>query len=137
MKNYKTKEELIADMRIAFNRDNPFEKYTYERLDNPKLLIKEYKENPTLAFGNNAGWMFVWKNQHTKIDDEWVKVEDLLNKLSEFLDDEKSIKKCPKCVSKNINKTGVSHGVGYGENVPITSFGYRCNDCGHLFILHE
>lgn len=47
------------------------------------------------------------------------------------------MKKCPKCGSKNVTKTGISHGVGNGANVSISSWGYRCKDCDKLFILHE
>lgn len=86
MKNYKTKEEIIADMKIAFSGNNPFDRYTFERLDNPEALINEYRTTPTLRLVNSRGdWFFIWKNQSVKIDSEWIKVENLLNRLADLL----------------------------------------------------
>jgi hypothetical protein len=86
MKDYKTKEEIIIDLKNSLSESSPFDNYIRVRLDTPRDLIKEFKEKPTLALGNKRGdWFFVWKNQTTRINGDWVQIEDLLNKLSELL----------------------------------------------------
>ncbi len=86
MKDFKTKEELIEALKASLNEENPFDKYTLDRLSSPSKLIREFKEKPLLRLMNRRGdWFFIWKNQTIKIDEEWVSVEGLLNRLSEFL----------------------------------------------------
>ena len=42
--------------------------------------------------------------------------------------------KCPKCGSKNVSKTGLSHGIGAGPVIPVPiSKQYQCSDCKEFF----
>ncbi len=42
--------------------------------------------------------------------------------------------KCPKCGSKNVGKTGFSHGVGSGPVLSASiSKQYQCSDCKEIF----
>jgi len=42
--------------------------------------------------------------------------------------------KCPKCGSKKIVETGLSHGVGTVPTIPKPiSKQYQCSECKHLF----
>ena len=42
--------------------------------------------------------------------------------------------KCPKCGSKKLTKTGLSHGVGTGPVFPKPiSKQYQCSECEHYF----
>lgn len=52
-------------------------------------------------------------------------------------------KKCPNCESKNITKTGKIIHEEETSLLPIASptsyhkFEYKCNDCGHLFLIKQ
>lgn len=88
MKNYKNKEDLINDLKSVLKDDNPFDKYILDRLGNPRALVQEFRDYPQTRLISKIGWFFVWKNNVIEIDGEWIRVEDLLNKLGEFLDKE-------------------------------------------------
>lgn len=90
MKRYSTKEELINDLKSALKDNNTFDKFILDRISYPSALIREFKVNPNLTLGDRKGnWFFVWKNNVIEINKEWVRVEDLLNRLGELLGESK------------------------------------------------
>lgn len=92
MKNYKSSAELIKDYKKVLGKtNNPFNGYILNLLSNPKELIMRYKKFPLLRLENNKGdWFFVWKNRSIKIENQYVKHEEIIEKLEELLDVEKS-----------------------------------------------
>lgn len=58
-------------------------------MENPVALVREFKDYPYTRLVGKMGWFFVWKNNVIEIDNEWVRMEDLLNKLGELLDKDK------------------------------------------------
>lgn len=90
MKKYTTKEELIKDLKSAQKNNSAFDKYILDKLDSPAALVKEFKEHPNITLGDRKGnWFFIWKNQVVEIDKEWVRIEDLLNRLDELINGNK------------------------------------------------
>ena len=94
MKKYKKSDDLIKDLKEALAERplNNFTRITYGLLDNPKLLINEYKSKPGLKLvAKNGDWMYVWENIPIKIDDEYVLYSELFKKLEELLQSENKL----------------------------------------------
>ena len=91
VKDYKTSKELKNDIEESLNSQpiNKFSEKTLELLHDPATLVREYEDHPDARFADRQGnWMFVWKNNMIKIDDEYVKYDDLIPRLKQLLEKE-------------------------------------------------
>lgn len=91
MKDYKTSKELVDDIKESLNSPplNKFSEKTFGLLNDPATLVSEYENHPEARFADRQGnWMYVWKNNMIKIDEEYVKYDDLIPRLKQLLETE-------------------------------------------------